>query len=105
MPKRSGRAKKLLTADLTEHIRHRAYLLWLQEGQPEGRSEAHWELARQAIEETDEKLRGRVSEKKKSTVEKKHQKTEVAKGKGRPQSRTRSGARFPLYCMRVSPSC
>ena len=29
-------------ADLQERIRSRAYLLWEQEGRPEGRAEAHW---------------------------------------------------------------
>jgi hypothetical protein len=35
-------------------IRERAYRIWLDEGQPDGRAEAHWELAREllAIEES-----------------------------------------------------
>ncbi|WP_428351799.1 DUF2934 domain-containing protein [Lichenifustis flavocetrariae] len=33
--------------DDQESIRHQAYLIWLDEGQPEGRSEEHWRLARE----------------------------------------------------------
>ena len=32
-------------ADLHERIRSRAYLLWDQEGRPEGRADAHWSQA------------------------------------------------------------
>jgi hypothetical protein len=28
-----------------DHIRHRAYMLWLEEGQPEGRADDHWHQA------------------------------------------------------------
>jgi hypothetical protein len=28
-----------------DHIRHRAYMLWLEEGEPEGRAEEHWHQA------------------------------------------------------------
>jgi len=28
-----------------DHIRHYAYMLWLEEGQPEGRAEEHWSQA------------------------------------------------------------
>ena len=28
-----------------DHIRHRAYLLWLEEGEPEGRAEENWHQA------------------------------------------------------------
>ncbi|MDB5640760.1 MAG: hypothetical protein JWN07_77 [Hyphomicrobiales bacterium] len=37
-----------------ERVRERAYRLWLEEGQPEGRAEAHWDMARElvAIEES-----------------------------------------------------
>ena len=30
-------------------IRERAYLLWLEEGQPEGKSAEHWERARELL--------------------------------------------------------
>jgi hypothetical protein len=31
--------------DAEQRIRERAYLLWLEEGRPEGRAEAHWKIA------------------------------------------------------------
>src|SRR5689334_19568356 len=34
-----------------DRIRERAYALWLEEGQPEGRHEHHWALAAQEMEE------------------------------------------------------
>ena len=39
--------------DLERRIRDRAYQLWLNEGQPEGRAEVHWDMATElvAIEE------------------------------------------------------
>jgi hypothetical protein len=40
-------------ADLERRIRERAYQIWLHEGQPEGRADAHWDLARLAIAEQD----------------------------------------------------
>jgi Protein of unknown function (DUF2934) len=36
------RASAMPDADLHERIRSRAYLLWEQEGRPEGRADAHW---------------------------------------------------------------
>ena len=38
---------------LEQRIRERAYRIWLDEGQPEGRSEDHWQLAEFAIAEED----------------------------------------------------
>ena len=40
--------------DDDERIRERAYHLWLDEGQPDGRAETHWDKARElvAIEES-----------------------------------------------------
>ncbi len=35
--------------NLEHRIRERAYQIWLDEGQPEGRAEAHWEMARELI--------------------------------------------------------
>jgi hypothetical protein len=39
--------------DFDERVRQRAYRLWVEEGCPEGRSDVHWEKARElvAIEE------------------------------------------------------
>ena len=31
--------------DAEQRIREQAYQLWLQEGRPEGRAEAHWKMA------------------------------------------------------------
>jgi len=36
-----------------EHIRHRAYMLWLEEGQPDGRADDHWHQARSGAERKD----------------------------------------------------
>lgn len=34
-----------------DHIRHRAYMLWLEDGQPDGKAEEHWHQARAVTEE------------------------------------------------------
>ena len=34
-----------------EHIRYRAYLIWLAEGQPEGRDKRHWEEAEAIVDQ------------------------------------------------------
>jgi hypothetical protein len=39
--------------DIERRIRERAYKIWLDEGQPEGRDKDHWDLARMAIAEED----------------------------------------------------
>lgn len=39
--------------DLEQRIRERAYKIWLDEGQPEGRAQEHWEIAKLAIAEED----------------------------------------------------
>lgn len=39
--------------DLMQKIRDRAHQLWEAEGRPEGRSEEHWERARQEVELAD----------------------------------------------------
>jgi hypothetical protein len=36
-----------------ERIRRRAYELWVEEGQPEGRAEDNWERARALVEAED----------------------------------------------------
>jgi hypothetical protein len=48
-----------------ERIKERAYLLWLEQGKPEGLARAHWELARAQIEseEKDERHEKRFVEK------------------------------------------
>jgi hypothetical protein len=46
--------------DLEERIRSRAHKMWLDEGRPDGRKEAHWSLAKMAIaleDARDEMLR------------------------------------------------
>lgn len=35
--------------EFEQRIRERAFLLWLEEGQPEGRAIDHWDLARELI--------------------------------------------------------
>ncbi len=35
--------------NLERRIQDRAYRLWLEEGQPEGRAKANWELARELV--------------------------------------------------------
>ncbi len=35
--------------DLEQRIRERAFMLWLNEGQPEGRADDHWSLARELV--------------------------------------------------------
>lgn len=37
-----------------DHIRHRAYMLWLEEGQPDGRADEHWHQARSVAETRDD---------------------------------------------------
>jgi hypothetical protein len=36
-----------------DHIRHRAYMLWLEEGEPEGRAEEYWHRACAVVEAND----------------------------------------------------
>lgn len=35
--------------DIEKRIRDRAYKLWEEEGRPEGRQEAHWQMAREIV--------------------------------------------------------
>jgi hypothetical protein len=48
--------------DHTERVRQRAYQIWLDEGQPEGRESIHWDMASElvAIEENQKKTTKRV---------------------------------------------
>jgi hypothetical protein len=39
--------------EVEQRIRERAYKIWLDEGQPEGRDKEHWELAKFAIAQHD----------------------------------------------------
>jgi hypothetical protein len=45
----------IMSDDLEERIRERAYRMWLDEGQPAGREEVHWELAKLAVALEDAK--------------------------------------------------
>lgn len=38
-----------MAEDLEQRIRQRAHAIWEHEGRPEGRAEAHWDLAREEI--------------------------------------------------------
>jgi len=43
--------------DFEERVRQQAYRLWVEEGCPEGRSEAHWDKARELVAiEQDQRL-------------------------------------------------
>ena len=35
--------------DIDERVRHRAYRLWMEEGCPDGRSDVHWQKARELV--------------------------------------------------------
>src|SRR5882757_6497044 len=35
--------------DLDQRIRAHAHRIWLEEGRPDGRAEAHWEMARELV--------------------------------------------------------
>ncbi|MFG1425133.1 DUF2934 domain-containing protein [Roseixanthobacter glucoisosaccharinicivorans] len=39
-----------------EKIRQKAYQIWLDEGQPEGRSDAHWDMARELVAQQENYL-------------------------------------------------
>jgi hypothetical protein len=39
--------------EVEQRIRERAFRIWLDEGQPEGRDKEHWELAKFAIAQHD----------------------------------------------------
>ncbi len=48
---RSPALERGMTAPLDEHrIRQRAYVIWIEEGQPEGRELEHWLRARGELE-------------------------------------------------------
>lgn len=36
-------------AAFEQRIRERAHQIWMEEGQPEGRDEAHWQMARELV--------------------------------------------------------
>ena len=40
-------------ADRQQRVRDRAYVIWIEDGRPEGRSEDHWRRASEAIDEED----------------------------------------------------
>jgi hypothetical protein len=40
--------------DLETRIRERAYVLWEEDGRPEGRAEEYWERARRFVEAEDD---------------------------------------------------
>lgn len=49
-----------VTKDLDQRIRERAYRLWEEEGRPEGREAAHWEMAATLIAIEDNPDAGRA---------------------------------------------
>jgi len=48
--------KQDLEDDLEHRIRERAYRLWMEEGQPEGRAQDNWDLARELIAIEDSQM-------------------------------------------------
>jgi Protein of unknown function (DUF2934) len=86
MAKSVRRAKNLNTNDLNERVRREAYLLWLKEGQPEGRADEHWKRAQQAVERADRELRSQVNERTPRNSKKVHHKNEASKSKGKSES-------------------
>jgi hypothetical protein len=42
------------TSSNEDRIRQRAYLIWIDEGRPEGREKEHWEQAEKSIQRQDE---------------------------------------------------
>lgn len=40
-------------AALEQRIRERAHHIWMEEGQPAGREEAHWQMARELVAQED----------------------------------------------------
>jgi hypothetical protein len=44
--------------DNEEAVRHRAYLIWLAEGQPPDRAEEHWHRATEAIRQEAKMVTG-----------------------------------------------
>jgi hypothetical protein len=53
--------KEIQAEQEEERIREFAYRIWQEEGFPDGQSERHWEMARQAVAaERDERLRNAV---------------------------------------------
>ncbi|WP_132526107.1 DUF2934 domain-containing protein [Rhizobium sp. BK376] len=47
-----------------EHVRYQAYMLWLEEGQPEGKADEHWHRARDAASAKERHLSPRARRKK-----------------------------------------
>ncbi|MFG1464942.1 DUF2934 domain-containing protein [Xanthobacter sp. DSM 24535] len=41
---------------MEEQTRARAYQLWLEEGQPEGRADVHWDMAREIVAQQENYL-------------------------------------------------
>ncbi len=48
-PKQSAAKKSITKQNIQEEIGARAYLIWVEEGQPEGKSEEHWFRAEREI--------------------------------------------------------
>ena len=44
-----GDRQRWQAMDLEERIRRRAYQIWMNEGCPEGRAEAHWDMATELV--------------------------------------------------------
>jgi len=42
-----------MAEDQEQRIRERAYLMWIEDGEPNGRDKVHWEKAKAQLEEED----------------------------------------------------
>lgn len=47
----SSTVEEGIVASVEKKIRERAYQLWIEEGQPDGRADHHWEAAARLVEE------------------------------------------------------
>jgi hypothetical protein len=45
----------MMEDDVEERIKQRAYQMWIDEGQPEGKADSHWDLAKLAVSFEDAK--------------------------------------------------
>lgn len=73
--------------ELERHIRERAYLLWIEEGQPEGKAEVHWQIASNLLIGAQEPA---VSMRELSGTEERHdQKAKKMPAKRRPSAKGR----------------
>jgi hypothetical protein len=55
--RRAPRKEKMAhDVELEQKIRERAFQIWIEEGQPEGKDKEHWEKAKAAIENSNDAI-------------------------------------------------